>query len=465
MSLVTCLNKYMRTFGLLIINIALTVKKINKKIFKLAKFYYLFIFWLRRRSIHQFDELVERKNVYYTIELHRSGFTDQLIQFVVIHNIGSALLLKFIHTDIYSARSFTENQTTEKKSERNYDYKDVYDFLGINNFLNDVSGKKFSKKNTKIVNYDLNDDSFFGKRGIAKKKYLAAYVKLDLLNLLDSSDEDILVNFRLKGHGSFYNIYNYSEDYYKCKYDFRELYENERQKKPLSMKVNSEAHTLFVHIRQGDTAVLRTPWNTFVLVWGRMKNAFKEFSSFEEIGNNIVLSVEVYHRFLNDLFRNIGKNIFSTIVFSDGYHRSFQKIYINKEKMNWSESKWEKMKSFETKYNDETFRIFSEFDNVIICIGEEIGKLYELIHSLLNAKVVIIGTQQKMIPKLLSIYCNPENMPLVIVLTNETYYSLSSFSRTELQPFFIRVNVNDYNMETIATIVNQFLQTRTQPGK
>lgn len=450
----------MRIFGLIIKNPSLAVTKAREKLLIFAKFYYRIIFLLKRRQIRQYDNLVEHKNVFFTIELDKSGFTDQLIQFIVIYNIGSALKLKYIHTDLYSGRSFNEGHQSGKKNNSSQKYKDVYDFLGINDYFNQMFSKSTLAEKTINADYYLKDDSYFLKRGIAGLKDLTAYIKLDLLKLLNHSDNDILVKFRLNGVSSFFNLYNSSKDYHTFEHDFRKIYEKQRLKRPLSLNLKHSSHSLFVHIRQGDTSVIKMPWEKFVLVWGRMENSFKEFSSFEEIGNNHILAVDTYYRFLADLLKSTDNNTFSTTVFSDGFRRAFRMLFKNREKVNWTEAKWEQLKSVKANYDNEAFRKFSNLDDLKLYIGEDNDKLYDLIHHALNADFVIIGTQQRMIPKLLSIYCDTSKMPLVLVLTNKMFKSLNLFGRPELQPFFVRVNVEDYKPQTLATIVNQFLQSR-----
>jgi hypothetical protein len=444
-------------------NPSLLINIIRKRFIPFLKIFYITYFWFRQKSIKRFDEIVKQKNVYFTIELEKAGFTDQLIQFIVFHNLGTSLNFIFSHTQLQSSRSFVKNKSDEQNSsdgQKKDQYEDVYDFLGLNKFFTGISHEIPVSHNVKTVNLDMENDSYFFYKGIAQKKNLATYLKLKLINEISSSGDHTLVRFRLKGHSSYFRMFNSSEEYYSFQYDLKSIYNKERESKPQTITCKKKSWPLFVHIRQGDTGVLKTPWNTYVFVWGIKNNAYKELSSYQDVQDDSIIRPDEFYSFIKDFLHCFDDHFFSVRIYSDGYQRTFQKAYQNKEILGWTDAQISQMKNHELTYDQNSFEKFNLLDGVSICIGEENTKLYELIHSVLHAKVVIIGTQQRMIPKLLSLYCNPSNMPLVIVLENKKQFSLQSFGREDLQHFFIKVDVSNYHPESISEKVKSFLKSR-----
>jgi len=444
-------------------NPSLLINIIRKRFIPFLKIFYLTYFWFRQKSIKRFDEIVKQKNVYFTIELEKAGITDQLIQFIVFHNLGTSLNFIFSHTKLQSSRSFVKNKSDDQNSSEGQEkdqYEDVYDFLGLNKFFAGISHKILGSDDVKRVDLEMENDSYFFNRGIAQKKHLVTYLKLKLLTEITSPGDYVLVRFRLKGHSSFFKMFNSSKEYYSFQYDLRSVYNHARELKPQTITYKKKSRPFFIHIRQGDTGVIKTPWDTYVFVWGIKNNAYKEISSFRDIQDDSIIRTDEYYSFIKDFLHCFDDHFFSVRIFSDGFQRTFQKAYQNQEALGWTDTQISRLKNHELTYDQNSFEKFSQLDGVKTCIGEKNTKLYELIHSLLHAEVVIIGTQQRMIPKLLSVYCNPSNMPLVIVLENNNHSSLQSFGREELLPFYIKADVSNYHPECIAEKVKAFLKSR-----
>ncbi|MEA3446543.1 MAG: hypothetical protein U9R19_17645 [Bacteroidota bacterium] len=93
-------------------------------------------------------------------------------------------------------------------------------------------------------------------------------------------------------------------------------------------------------------------------------------------------------------------------------------------------------------------------------IGEEHEKLYDLTHSFLNADIVIIGTQQRMIPKLFSFYCNKNNGPLVLVLYKLSASKYKQLGIPQIDSNFIFVNINNYDIPEIISRIKEFTFAR-----
>jgi hypothetical protein len=164
--------KKLKILVLCLKNPSLLIKIIRKRFAPHLNIFYLTYFWFRKKSIQRFDEIVKQKNIYFTIELEKAGFTDQLIQFIVFYNLGTSLNLKFSHTKLQSPRSFVTTKSKEQNSSVRQEkdrFEDVYDFLGLNNFFTDISHKIPGSDDVKTVDLEMENDSYFFYRGIAKK--------------------------------------------------------------------------------------------------------------------------------------------------------------------------------------------------------------------------------------------------------------------------------------------------------
>jgi hypothetical protein len=110
-------------------------------------------------------------------------------------------------------------------------------------------------------------------------------------------------------------------------------------------------------------------------------------------------------------------DMFSILFFSDGFRRAFDLLHKDIERLKLTPDRLKILNHSQKHYDQKAFEILKGIKNGETVIGESSTNLFDLIHSALSSDIVIIGTQQQMIPKLLTNYCaNYDQMPTVIVL-------------------------------------------------
>ena len=94
----------------------------------------------------------------------------------------------------------------------------------------------------------------------------------------------------------------------------------------------------------------------------------------------------------------------------------------------------------------------------IIWEGRE--KLFDLVQSFFEADIIIFGTQGKMIPKLVAIYSNSENMPLLINLYKKKQPFIDYLGIEHNLERVLFVDADDYDMEEISNRLKNHLASR-----
>lgn len=426
--------------------------------------YYKFLFLLRRNTLKKFDKLVAQKEAYFTVELKYGGLTDQLVKLAVFYHIGNSLNFKYYFTKLYTERSYAEdglqNYGLHQHEEQKEDYNHIHNFLGLQDYLKSIS---VEKSNIGEEPFLLKvDDSFLISRGLANNELLISFLKLRLYPTV-KAQEKIHIKVMPNGFSSFFGLFNRLDVMHQSGLDFREAFERNQTILQMIRSKNEEMkYNLVFHIRQGDTAVVQTPWNTFINVWGGigLHNSKTEFDTIEKARTFKHILVEDYYNFLTSLNNQMGGGLFSIRVFSDGFRRAFKHLVVYKEKAGLTESKIEELRKIEKSYDQKVFKVFENIDQVELVVGEGDQKLQKFVTSLLRADVVVTGTQQRMVSKFLSVYCNPKNMPLVIVLYNKVKPSVLGLASPELIDNYLLVDIHTYNSTEIASQIHEFLKNR-----
>lgn len=441
------------------------VKKQAKRLRQwLYKQYYKFLFLLRRNTIKKFDKLVAQKEAYFTVELKYGGLTDQLVKLALFYHIGNSLNFKYYFTQLYTVRSYAQdglqNYGSHQHEEQKEDYYPIHNFLGLQDYLKSISVEKSNVDGEPFI---LKvDDSFLISRGLANNELLTSFLKLRLYSTV-KSQKKIHIKIMPNGFSSFFGLFNRLDVMHHSGLDFRKAFDRKHTNPPVSQsKKEKSKYNMVFHIRQGDTAVIQTPWNTFINVWGGigLHNSKTEFDTIEKARTFKHVLVEDYYNFLASLNNQMDGGLFSVRIFSDGFRRAFKHLVVYKEKAGLTESKIEELRKIEKSYDEKAFEVFENIDQVELVVGEGDKKLQKFVTSLLQADVVVTGTQQRMVSKFLSVYCNPKNMPLVIVLYNKVKPSALGLASPELIENYLLVDIHTYNSPGIASQINEFLKNR-----
>lgn len=430
------------------------VKSLNVKIWQSIKSISL---KSRSEKIEEFDKAVETNHgIYFTTDLKKTGFTDQLIGFSFLYRLGLDLKLKYYHTRLTSRRSsdpFLFYPYTGVKNLDEDDY-DVFDFLGVNSYLAAQWNNEIPK-DIKKVWVSLN--KLFNVDSISSYEDLLKEVKCILHPFIQKKSQVLLIfecNPRI-----YFKYYHMSSSKSGQQLDFREAFEEQRKNLSLTSNFKKDKKKILVHIRQGDTGTIKTPWNTYIPTWNEVNGKYTQFDKKENIPFHRLVDVNDFFEFLEDLFKNCYKNSFSTRLFSDGYKKTFKAIYQSYKPKNITHQEVAKLRDIETEYDKMQFVKFREELGIETIIGEDVEKLYDFIHSFMEANILIFGTQGALIPKFLSTYGEKSNLPLMIVLYRSVKPSLNYLGFDDSADYLIYVNLDDYDVGMISQKIDHYIET------
>lgn len=242
--------------------------------------------------------------------------------------------------------------------------------------------------------------------------------------------------------------------------NFREIYIRSREKHKWPALFQKSKIKLMIHIRQGDTSIIKTPWNTYIPAWRKIDGYYSEFGRKEDIDTYEDIEVDEFYRFLKDFFHHFQESYFSSLLFSDGFKSAFEVIISHKSKAGGQEKQIQELNELQKTYDEKVFKNFYHWDKMKTIVGEDKNNLFNLIHSFIESDIVVIGTQQKMVPKLLKLYCKPENMPFLITLYKEEQPYVNYLGIGPEYRHMLNVNIDNYDMKNIASTLNNFLEER-----
>ncbi|MCC5907091.1 MAG: hypothetical protein JJU13_12845 [Balneolaceae bacterium] len=362
---------------------------------------------------------------------------------------------------VFEKNNFTAEKQLLNKKETTATPESIFDFLGINPAI-----EKISKEPAGSEVYDVLID--LEKFKIGKKKFKSFHLLIEDLKAQLATfihpEMPTLFRFRAKPK-TYFMYYKKIPDLSKSEIDYRNFFIRNARKKVGNSHFISSKIKLMVHIRQGDTAVVQTPWKTFIPVWHKIPGKFTQFKRMEDIPNSQFTTIDNFYNFLEKLQQNLGKELFSTVVFSDGFKKAFLQIYLKSKRSDLSDQEIEKLKEIQANYDKNQFSNFEKLSNTKTIVGEELDNLYDLVQTFMEAEILVIGTQQIMIPKLVASYCNRENMPLIIVLYSSKKLNLDFIGLENDSPNILQIDIHDYDIREISTKIKAFItKIATRPA-
>jgi len=397
--------------------------------------------------------ILSEKTIFFSIIPVAAGFTDQLLQFMVLYKLGLSLGYPYIHTNFYSNRSSQH----------------IYDFLGFNQYWSS------NTKNIDLSEYELmylgfDNNSLDELNKLNNLAELQEYCRSTIANTSCEKNK-LIVFFKFKGISKarlkLFSLINSEIRDYQDNFNLRKIYLDAAGNPP---KQNSyfqpDKVKLLIHIRAGDIAPIKTPWGDFIR---SMKSIQDEVAKTGKNLDNIswlvkkLNSIEPndYYRFARDLISGLGAEKLSNCVFSDGYKRAFDFIKNNLNKIKLTPEQTQQILDLSHSYETEQFGIFNNLENCSLIIGETDEQLFNLIDSCLMADIFIIGNMQRMIPKFLANYYNPQKPPLIFVLSKNRNPSsiIKTYARDltldSRKATVIPVNLEDYKIEELIEIAKQ----------
>lgn len=418
-----------------------------------------------------------KPKTYFTISHNQAGFTDQLVDFGIYYKLGRSLGFQYLHTSFHSSRSslppitlgrssplFTSqlwNKIYQKLYREFHHYWNQiqatshptpYDFLGFNVYLAGKTPQNLARENLENIDVPLGDVALLD-NGISTFARIQQFVS-DSVSRKFGGKREILVTFStppphfpiLLGEIIHSNIPEFQDGL-----DLIESYSEARKKRPWKSKFEENKVKILVHIRQGDVAVIETPWNTFIPVWLKKLVEYNKFSDIQY--DNRVFQIDDYYLFIKRVLANFYGTKFSSLFFSDGFKRAFSLFSSDSLKsLSLTKDQVKRLIKSEETYDEKAFHRLTKITGSTLVLGEEPQKLCELIHSILVADVIIIGPRAAMVPKLLASYRHADNMPLIIVLHKGT---TPPFAHTDFLGLhakaknFIYVNILEDNDELV----------------
>ena len=350
--------------------------------------YIRYVIWLRIKRLsfkdreekmrEAADMIRENPNIYFTTHIVKTGFTDQLIGFSFLYKLGKGLGFKYYHTPLSSHRtsdpflydplsddrSPESNPASGSSNSKNF-YNDVFDFLGLNACLEKHSEDISS---TPLKKYQINMEATLSKAGNINSYQSLLKV---ILHPFLSKKRKILLTFKIEPN-TYFKYFRYTNPQKDHKIDYRRAFKTmERNEKHVS-KFDKDAVKMMVHIRQGDTGTIKTPWNTFIPTWYITEGKFTQFKNRADIPNQKMIEVDEFYTFLNDLFDEMDSTTFSTVLYSDGFKKAFRWIYRFHKSKDISQKEIEKLRELEDVYDDQQLQKFENLSGVKKVIGEEV---------------------------------------------------------------------------------------------
>ena len=420
-------------------------------------------FLSKKKRKQEFQKKIQKGEIYFTTELVQTGFSDQLFGFKLLYEVGNSIGLKYIYTPLKSARSstpflgFTDKSNTETSgvvSSNHADADSIFNFLGINQSL-----KELSKPSPDAETYHVELILDFLIKDINRIDTYEKLIESVTRIMIPFIDKNRPTLFILKAYPPFYfSFYKMIPETVESKINYRKFFQKKARNSEKLHKVQDSAKlNIFIHIRQGDTAVIQTPWDTYIPVWYKIQGKFKQFRQLEAIKCDDIILVKEFYSFFKKILEKLRIEEISTHVFSDGFKKAFLQIYKFSSRKDVTLEEINKLKLVENTYDDYQFGIFKSIPNTNLIIGEELTKLYDLIRSFMNTDIIIIGTQQTMIPKLIASYFNVDQMPLLIILYKSKPRYLDYLGIKIDQSNIIQVNINDYDEVLIVNKIQDYL--------
>jgi len=410
-----------------------------------------------------------KKPIYFTINTPECGFTDQMMQFNAFYKLGRSLGYKYVHTPFQTSRCLAINQTRVRNLlHRLRKPMDVYDFLRFNRYMQTKSESLGAECEISLVEIALGSQAFLQNRD-ASFAALLHYID-DIVVRHKSSRRTLLVRFSLEGHRGFFALIHSRMPELPDNLDLASAFHRIDSPTLPASQPQSGKSKILIHIRQGDTAVLNTPWGTYIPVDSRRKGWMQEHINSGLIGPakeilgpvdlGSVFTIRDYFDFVEALFAELHDANFSVQVFSDGFKRAFKILLSHIDLLRLESKQVKLLRKLQRQYDKKQFHVFRHLKNCQQFIGETDKNLRMMLYAMLESDIVIIGTQQRMLPKFFANY-RLNNMPIVIVLYKGHKPDFSVVANG-WNDSFIFVDLREPNILAIANKLRQFMKSGSQ---
>ena len=236
--------------------------------------------------------------------------------------------------------------------------------------------------------------------------------------------------------------------------DMRLAYDRARMHSPWPSAFESGKIKILVHIRQGDLGIIRAPWGKSIFVASMPPRVMNWADEVKLSHNRLTLCPSQVLFFLRGLVAHLEREALSIITSSDGYRRTFARVYAHRRLLRMSETQLKTLENMESTYDEEQFSGFSEISSTYI--GENSENLRHLVDGLMRSDIVIAGTAGMLPRQLLIMYrVRPTPPPLLVFLLHprEFYHALEQ--GIKFFPNSLLINIEEPDFELAAARIKE----------
>jgi len=410
--------------------------------------------WLLRRKVSS--------PLYFSIEVNQKiGFTNQLLWFGMIYKLGKYLNLNYHFSPMQPKASLLEAKSSKEyifSKRGSKSYPGIFDFLGFNCYFNRIDYNA-NEQNLKRIEFTFDATTFL-KYNLTKPSDLYKHIQKLILKSSESERIPILLNFNIPTLIHQFHWLNKLPNTL-IDFDLAEIYYKFREDNPWRQIFEANKAKILLHIRQGDTAALKMPWDSYIQIWDRGNDSFRERKSYNEIKDHRLITVSEFHEFYSNLKNALNNFELSTQIHSDGFARAFLSLDKNIQTMNFSKKQLLSLKDYRKDYNEEIFKVFrTKHLESKLFIGEDNEMLFDMVHAFYNCDILIVGNQQRMLPKLYAFSFRKGKGPLIITLYKKKAPQYKLLGNPYLLRNNLAVNLDDYEISLIGKKVIGFLKNR-----
>jgi hypothetical protein len=359
-------------------------------------------------------------DVYFTIHpTAQGGATDQLTQFTAWYKLGSWLGYNYVHQPFQCSRSSSS----------------LYDFLGFN----DIWEKRgmppaatYATLELPISTEQLRWKLAWRQGRLSRFGGLCRYIeKQARRKARKSKSKTVLIVFGLRSPADRAVLRWIEKAIPEMPdgLDMHATYFSYRKRKPRQSIYQDKGCRILLHIRLGDIATIPTPWHTCLSVYsssvaefGNVNSSLPENATWDQQramrSLRSYLDPDDYLEFVHELERQAQDVRYSLVVSSDGYQRTFDRIFAASDDLQFRMQQRQQLHELRATHEQSKFKPFFELRNTTVLLGENDENLFDLIHSALTADLIVVSAQQKMLATLLSLYGRRYNPPHLLVLYN-----------------------------------------------
>ncbi len=275
----------------------------------------------------------------------------------------------------------------------------IYDHLGLTEHFSREAKAERLPALTECKKVDIVlGDRILKEQGITSLDGLQRWIR-EIVSRESLSDRPLVVSICLVSPLSLFKAVLRSIPDSIDDLNLRAIY-SERHRSALSKsRFPEQGLKTLVHIRLGDVAPVRTPWNTWIY-WDKQlkRSAWQECRNESEFHQ---LTVADFYDFIRGISTHFDDNAFALQIFSDGFERFFSQILSDNNHPRGGSGvgllrKQLKALLKQRKRYARELKPLKKVKNSVSTIGETPGKLTKLIDAVATANLLIVAFPSQM---------------------------------------------------------------------